>query len=214
MVEAPDRRGEVDAAARRIRDLLRQGRRLRQIAVLVRDIDDYHELINASFREHDIPFFVDRRRSASHHPLIQFTRAVFQIARAGWPHEAMMMLIKSGLAGLSLDEAERLENYVLTHRLRGVLAWTAPEPWAYRRDLTRGRDDDDRADVAQDDESAAMDALRREVVEKLEPFVAHLRSSETQPIDATVKKLFDLYAAFGVRETSSAASTSRRGRSW
>lgn len=202
LVEAPDRRGEVDAAARRIRDLLRSGRRLREITVLVRDIDDYHELINASFREHEIPFFVDRRRSASHHPLIQFTRAVFQIARAGWPHEAMMTLVKSGLAGLTLDQAERLENYVLTHRLRGVIAWTAPEPWNYRRDLTRGRgEEEDRGETLQDDESAAMDVLRREVVEKLEPFVAHLRSSEQQPISATVKKLFDLYAAFGVRET-------------
>src|SRR5439155_23739920 len=136
LIEAPDRRGEVDAVARRIRDALRAGRRLRDVAVLVRDIDEYHELIAASFREHDIPFFVDRRRSATHHPLLQFTRSLFQIARQHWPHDAVMALLKSGLSGLTLDEAEELENYVLMHRIRGG-AWAADERWTYSRKLTR-----------------------------------------------------------------------------
>src|SRR5205814_3283314 len=130
------RRTEVDAVARRIRAMLRKqvapGKdfRLRDIAVLVRDIDDYDELIAASFREHDIPYFVDRRRSAGHHPLLQFTRAAFQIARRDWPHDAVMSLIKSGLCGLTSEEAEDLENYVLMHRIHGGDAWTARAAWA------------------------------------------------------------------------------------
>ena len=80
IIEAPDRRGEVDAAARKIQDLLHSGLRLRDIAVLMRSIDDYEELIGASFVEHGIPYFADRRRTAGHHPLLQFTRAALQIA--------------------------------------------------------------------------------------------------------------------------------------
>ena len=198
LVEACDRRGEIDAVARRIRDSLRQGKRLRDIAVLVRDIDDYHELIAASFREHDIPFFVDRRRSASHHPLLQFTRSLFQIARHNWPHEAVMAVIKSGLSGLTLDEAEELENYVLMHRIRGS-AWGTDEPWSYSRKLTRRSDDDD--DLVVTIEAELMNRLRRAVVDQITPFVLALCGAETQPIRATVIALFEVFKRFRVRET-------------
>src|SRR6185295_11852717 len=66
LIEAPDRRGEVDAAARHVRALVdgNDACRFRDIAILARDLNDYHELIDASFREHAIPYFVDRRRAA------------------------------------------------------------------------------------------------------------------------------------------------------
>src|SRR4051812_36750046 len=122
MIEATDRRAEVDAVARRIRALWREGVRLREIAVLCRDLDPYHELISASFREHDIEYFVDRRRQVGHHPLLQFCRACLAIAQSAWPHDAVMTVLKSGLSGLSDEEADELENYVLQHRVRGS-AW-------------------------------------------------------------------------------------------
>jgi ATP-dependent helicase/nuclease subunit B len=202
-VEAPDRRGEVDAVARRIRELLREkGKRLREIAVLVRDIDDYEELISASFREHELPYFVDRRRSAGHHPLLQFTRAVFQIARLNWPHDAVMAVVKSGLVGLSHEQAEALENYVLLHRLHGGDAWTSREPWAYCRTVTRRNDDEGDAEAYADRaEAAAMDALRQRVVSRLMPFVIRLRAEEKQPVRQTIVELFELYARFDVRAT-------------
>lgn len=201
-VEAPDRRGEVDAVARRIREMLRGGRRLRDVAVLVRDIDDYDELIAASFREHDVPYFVDRRRSAGHHPLLQFTRAVFQIARHNWPHDAVMAVVKSGLCGLEHDQAEALENYVLLHRIRGGPAWSGADAWAFARTIARGDGDDvDAAAFAERAEAAEMERLRRHVSDRLAPFVARLRAEEKRPIRQTIVELFELYARFDVRGT-------------
>ncbi len=204
LVEAPDRRTEVDAAARRIRALLRENIRLRDIAVLVRDIDEYEELISASFREHEIPYFVDRRRSAAHHPLIQFTRAVFQIARQNWPHDAVMLLIKSGLAGIALHEADELENYVLLHRIHGGEAWTDKQPWEFNRKLTRGRDDDDDVREFARIEAAEMDRLRRRIADGVAPFVTAVRGGgggEKRTLREMVIGLFELYQRFGVRET-------------
>jgi ATP-dependent helicase/nuclease subunit B len=199
LVEAPDRRGEVDAAARRIRALLRAGLRLRDIGVLVRDLEEYHELITSSFREHDICFFADRRRIAAHHPLLQFTRAVFQIARQSWPHEAMMTLLKSGLAGLTPDEADQMENYVLLHRIHAG-AWCDDAPWRFSRSLTRGRDDDE-LPPAERIEVERMDALRRKVARPLAAFADSFRGRGATPIRQTVVELFNLFQAFGVRET-------------
>ena len=130
LLAAPDRTAEVDAAARRIKQLLADGYRLRDIAVLARDLSAYQELINVSFAEHSIRYFVDRRRQTAHHPLLQFIRAVFSIAQQNWPHEWIMTLLKTDLTGISTADVDALENYVLAHRIRGE-QWTAPEPWAF-----------------------------------------------------------------------------------
>jgi ATP-dependent helicase/nuclease subunit B len=201
LVEAPDRRTEVDAAARRIRALLREKSRLRDIALLVRDIDEYEQLIAASFREHEIPYFVDRRRSAAHHPLIQITRAVFQIARQNWPHDAVMSLIKSGLGGIEPREADDLENYVLLHRIRGGEGWQ--QQWEYDRKLTRRRGDDGDETIFEFAriEAAKMDRLRRQILDAVMPFVSLLRGPEKRTLREIVVGLYQLYQRFAVRET-------------
>ena len=48
MLEAPTRRAEVDAAARRIRENVAAGMRFRDIAVLVRELEAYHDLIDVA----------------------------------------------------------------------------------------------------------------------------------------------------------------------
>ena len=214
LVEAPDRRSEVDAAARHIRAMPGTGIRFRDMAVLVRDIDQYEELINASFREHEIPYFVDRRRSAAHHPLIQFTRAAFQIARHNWPHDAVMTLLKSGLAGVAPAQVDELENYVLLHRLRGASAWTPPDPWTFCKSRLRGREDEDVV-IDEQIEAAGMEALRRSLVHHLTPFASVLRGTGLQPVQHGLKThattsptvreivvaLFELYQGFDLRGT-------------
>ena len=123
-------KAEVDAAARRIKQFLRDGYRLRDIALLVRDLSSYQDLITVSFREHGIRYFVDRRRETAHHPLLQFVRSVLILADQNWPHEWMMTLLKTELAGISPDDADALENYVLRHFIRGE-QWESPEPWRF-----------------------------------------------------------------------------------
>ncbi|HEV2293269.1 MAG TPA: PD-(D/E)XK nuclease family protein [Tepidisphaeraceae bacterium] len=197
LIEAHDRRAEVDAVARRILALLAENVRLRQIAVLVRDLEPYHELIDASFREHAIPYFADRRRTAAHHPLLVFTRAALAIARGGWPHEQVIALLKSGLADVTPDEADEVENYVLLHRIRGN-AWGDIRAWAYQRKQTRGGDQD--LPELETVEAARVDRIRRQVVDRLNLFIDKLRSADTRSLRQTVLDLFQLYEAFGVRQ--------------
>jgi ATP-dependent helicase/nuclease subunit B len=197
---APDARTEVDAAARTIHQSLRDGLRLRDVAVLARNINDYQELIDASFAEHDLPYFVDRRRTAAHHPLLQLVRSSLLIARSNWPHEAVMMLLKTGLAGVSEAEADELENYVLRHRLRGN-AWESAAPWGYRRELIVG-DDADPLPAALTNTSV-VDNARRRVVGMLSPFIEALRSSSHLSTKQFVTQLFQLLERLDVRTTLS-----------
>jgi ATP-dependent helicase/nuclease subunit B len=193
MVEATTRRAEVDAVARRIRQLWREGVRLRDIAVLVRDLEPYHELISASFREHEIEYFVDRRRQVGHHPLVQFLRAALSVAQSAWPHDAVMTILKSGLSGLKDEDADDLENYVLEHRIRGTV-WTQPEPWDYARAMLAPEDEAGRRATAR---ALRIDALRRQMVGRLTPFVKKV-SADGLTLRAVVVAVFELFKAFGV----------------
>jgi ATP-dependent helicase/nuclease subunit B len=166
LVKAPDRQAEVDAAARWIRKLVSGGMRFRDIVVLMRSAEEYHHILQASFAEHQIPFFMDERRTASHHPLVRLIRAALAVASTNWSHDAMMGVIKTALVGLEAEEADGLENYVLRHGIDHSV-WATERNWTGRR-----RDEDDPVAI---DEAAKMDAIRRRVVDRLGPFVAAVR---------------------------------------
>jgi ATP-dependent helicase/nuclease subunit B len=191
--DAPDVRGEVDAVARRIRSAVAKGLRYRQIGVLVRDLSGYQEIINASFTEHGLPYFADHRRTAGHHPLLQLVRAALLIARHGWPHEAVLTLIKSGLSGLTDDQADELENYVLRHRIRGRM-WESDRPWEFGRQVIRTGDES----PALSDRNE-IDQLRRSLAEKLRPLLDLGIAGTTWKIADIATRIFAVVEAFEIR---------------
>lgn len=132
LVEAADRREEVEFAAAGILDLSRRDDdppRYRDMAIIVRDLTPYHELISAALAARGIPFFIDRRRPTFHHPLVQFVRALLAM-HGGSFSRAVVDLLKSGLSGMADDTADALENYLLAHGIVTAAqwgeAWTSP----------------------------------------------------------------------------------------
>ena len=198
MVEAPDRRAEVEQAARTIDELMGGGLRRRDIAVLVRRLELYHDLITAVFREHGIPCFIDRRRAMTHHPLLEFLRGAMSIINENWPHDAVMGLIKSGLAGIGMDDADALENYVLEHCLRGPV-WEMAEPWTW------GKPRDGEVGGLQlqaSDSPQAIEPLRRAVAGPIQQFMAGFPDRKAAaPLRQIVRRLFEMIESFGVRAT-------------
>jgi ATP-dependent helicase/nuclease subunit B len=192
-VETCDQRSEVDVVAGKIKSAVAGGLRYRQIGVLVRDLDKYQSIIDASFTEHGLPYFADHRRGATHHPLLALVRSALVITRQRWPHEAVMALVKSGLTGLSDDQADELENYVLKHRIRGR-KWESHEPWAFQRDLIRAEDQP--PELTQGN---PVDLYRRSLQEKLEPLLELGRTTKPWPIREIAARVFAVLDGFGVR---------------
>lgn len=104
---------EVRYAARRIRRHARAGGRYRDVAVLVRNLELFHEDVHRVFTQFQIPFFTDRRESISHHPLLELTRSALRMAAFDWQHEDFFALLKSGLARMDRQEVDALENAAL-----------------------------------------------------------------------------------------------------
>ncbi len=136
IAELPTRRIEVDYAVARVLAWVsdpRRGCRFRDIAIIVRDLGPYHDLLTSALSARHVPFFIDRRRPIGHHPLIELLRAAVSAAESDCSLESMRLLIKTGLlppvdaapsrgspSEAGLDE---LENYLLAHGVAGTASW-------------------------------------------------------------------------------------------
>jgi len=119
---AANPRAEAEAAAR---DMLRRvredGLRWRDMAVFVRQLDLYADTLRAVLDDYRIPYFLDRKASASHHPLVELVRSALEAVSSGWRTEAVLRCVKTDLLGgmAGRDEADELENYVLAAGIDG-----------------------------------------------------------------------------------------------
>ena len=140
LAEAVNRRAEIEGVARNIRRLVHEENyRYRDIALLMRNGQDYHELIETIFQDHEIPYFIDQKRTMLHHPLVELIRSVLEMINSNWRYEPVFRAIKTELLfplGQKVEklreQMDLLENYVLAFGIKGD-KWTKKEQWKYRR---------------------------------------------------------------------------------
>jgi ATP-dependent helicase/nuclease subunit B len=116
---------EAVLAAREIVRFARAGGRYRDAAVLLRDMEGYHDALRRVFSRYEIPFFLDRRELVGQHPLAELTRSVLRAAAFDWRHEDWFGALKTGLVTADEESVDRLENEALARGWRGQ-TWFAP----------------------------------------------------------------------------------------
>jgi ATP-dependent helicase/nuclease subunit B len=116
---------EAMFAAREILNFVRAGNRYRDCAVLVRSLDAHHQPLARVFRRYGIPFFLDRRESATHHPLAEVTRSALRTVAFDWVHDDWFAALKAGFSPATETEIDRLENAALEFGWRGK-KWREP----------------------------------------------------------------------------------------
>ena len=118
---------EAILAAREILKFVHAGNRYRDVAVLVRGLEEYHQPLARVFRRYQIPFFLDRRESVAHHPLAELTRNALRTLVFDWQHDDWFGALKAGFTGVSEERIDALENLALEHGWRGK-KWREPLP--------------------------------------------------------------------------------------
>ena len=158
----PAPRDEVRWAAGVIRSLAEAGYRYRDIVLAARSIDRYRDHIREVFSEFDIPVFQAEKTDILKKPIFTLITAALDTVSGGYEYEDVFRYLKTGLAGLTPDQCDRLENYVRTWDLWGS-RWTAAKDWTmHPAGYHRSFSEEDRALLAE------LNALRRQVTEPLE----------------------------------------------
>jgi len=199
LVAAPDERREVASAAAEMMRLSREaGYAWREMALVVPDLEAYHDLLRLTLEDYGIPAFIDRRRPVPYHPLIELLRSSIEIAQHNWRAEDVLRWLKTDMGPLDRDGVDVLENYVLAHGLRGRRAWCGPAAWAYWSSGSRRLSSESRASLLQ-----AVNESRRSVAGCLAAPCLGLETarSEPQPVAALVAALMDMLEQTGAGAT-------------
>ena len=154
---------EVERAAAHLAALVRGGGyRWRDLSVTARSMELYGPLIDLIFPRYGVSVFLSRMDDVLQKPILTLVTAAVDAVAGDYRYDDLFRCLKTGLAGLTLEEVDRLENYALKWDLRGS-KWSQSKPWdmhpeGYGQKWT----------PAQRAEVAGLDALRRRAVEPLE----------------------------------------------
>ena len=170
---ATNPRMEVECAAQRIRFLIRKKEyRYREIAVIASDMNLYADEIEKTFREYEIPVFMDYKRNVLLNSFVEYIRSLLAMTEQNFSAESVFRFLRTDLTGFTGEELDLLENYVLALGIRGYKKWQ--EKWIRRaKDTT-------------EEDLEVLNHLRVRFVEKTEDLVFVLKQRQKTVRDVTL----------------------------
>lgn len=172
-------REELLFAAGEIRRLVQEeGFRYRDITLTARSMDRYWEPMEGIFTQYDIPVFLSDMTDVLQKPVFTLILSAMDAVKGGYRYEDMFRYLKTGLCGISAEECDRLENYVLTWDIWGN-RWSnsfTMHPNGYHQTMTE-----------QDEETLVLlNELRERVIKPLENF----RKKDKKTVKEQVNSLY------------------------
>ena len=110
---------ECQIVAAEIKKLIRkENLRYRDIAVIVRNEENYRKDLASAFRKYDIDCFHDNRQPIDTQPLVVFVKCLLDILVKGFETETVLRFLKTQLYGFTVEEIALLEDYCLMWKIR------------------------------------------------------------------------------------------------
>ncbi len=123
-----DRFSEAEYIAGRICELVRNGARYRDIAIIGRGSEEYDSVLEAVFSRYEIPLFFSRRSTLTSTSLFRCICGALEIIYGGFKTEDVLTYIKTGMCGFGISDIDALENYTSLWGLSGK-RWTDEYEW-------------------------------------------------------------------------------------
>lgn len=187
---------EIEHTARLILKFVREkGYRYRDIAVVTGKIAQYQKIIEGVFKEYKIPYFIDDKKDILSHPLIELILAALEILNTNWSYESIFRYLKTGFTGISMEEVDLLENYVLAYGIRGIDRWTK-ENWKINKETF----EDELEKKYEESILERINQTRIKVVEPLVIFSKKVKNKKNLTFKAITVALYEFLEDLGVRE--------------
>ena len=119
---------ELEETARRIRRMVREeDLKYGEIAVITGNLESYKSIASQVFEEAQIPYFLDEKHSILMNPFVEYIRAALEMVTKGFTYESVFRYLRCGMSGITREQADQLENYVLANGINSRRRWE--EPW-------------------------------------------------------------------------------------
>ncbi|MGM9639594.1 MAG: PD-(D/E)XK nuclease family protein [Butyricicoccaceae bacterium] len=111
---------ECELVAGLCRQLVLSGKaRLRDIAVVSGEAEQYEKYLEQSFQQYGLPIYSSRREDFLEKPAAAAALGAFRAVEDHFSFQSVLRYLKSDLMGLDREEQELLENYAYTWQIRG-----------------------------------------------------------------------------------------------
>lgn len=165
--EAAGPKEEIRKTAALIKKLVRtEGYAYRDIAVVSGDLNAYAPHVDSEFEKFGIPCFVDRTRGIVLNPFTEYIKSVLSVIIYDFSYETVFHYLRSGLTDFSMEQIDKLENYVLSLGIRGKSS--------YGKRFVRMPDGYDAEDLEE------LNHMREHMMEQLTPLLTEMKTAKEQ----------------------------------
>ena len=173
MFEALSPREEVHQTALYIRHLIReQGMTYRDIAVVIGDLEGYASYVETEFGQLEIPCFLDRTRGIVLNPMIEYIKSALQLYIKDFSYDTVFHFLRSGMANISREEIDELENYVICTGARGYRTYS--RLFTRRTEELQGNAEE--SEQAEEKTMERLNRIRQQFMDAVE--ILHMGSQE------------------------------------
>ena len=173
MFEALSPREEVHQTALYIRHLIReQGMTYRDIAVVIGDLEGYASYVETEFGQLEIPCFLDRTRGIVLNPMIEYIKSALQLYIKDFSYDTVFHFLRSGMADISREEIDELENYVIRTGARGYRTYSR----LFTRRTEELQGNADGSEQAEEKTMERLNRIRQQFMDAVE--ILHMGSQE------------------------------------
>lgn len=166
--------------------------RFRDVAVTMHNMEQYAPILETVFHSYGISLYSSHRSTLLEKPVVTLILGVLDAVCGGYEYEDMFRFLKTGLAGLSAEECDLLENYVIRWDIYGNL-WMREEEWTGNpRGYTESWRESDVADLVE------INRLRGLVRLPLSRLAQGLKVAKSAA--GSVRALYDYLSEIGLQE--------------
>ena len=133
VVKCADRYDEASLAAARIKELVSNGSAFGDIACVCADFESLRGITDIELERQGIPVYVSGKPPVTSQPALRLLLSCISVIAGGWRREDIISCARTGLCSLSPDEADALEMYTDTWRIRGKKKYCSG-PWEMNAD--------------------------------------------------------------------------------
>lgn len=183
---AKDVYDESDYIARTVRRMIiEKDLRYGDIAVICRSLDEYRGILDTTFEQYGLSYFMDKPQEITSKPLTAFILSAFEAVHTYFSAESVFRLLKTGVAGMTAEQVALLENYAFVWNISGG-KWAEPftqNPRGYADEFT----EQDKKELKE------AEALRRQVIFPLTEFKERIANSDGLHISKAVYRLMEAF---------------------
>ena len=111
---------EAEYVAKKILELVKNSDlRFREISVISRDANEYNKIVDEVFEKYNIPLFVDCRQTVENFSLFKLVSYSLLAVINNFDFDSVMSLLKTGILGVSDEDASLFEMYCIVWRING-----------------------------------------------------------------------------------------------